>query len=179
MVTIGGGFIGLEAAASAASRGASVTVVEAGPRPLTRACPAPMAELIKAKHERSGVRIATGAMVERIDVNKGRSEVVLAGGCVHLADLVVVGVGVVPNVELAQAAGLAVDDGIMLDETLATSVQTFSMRATAVRSRIASTAGGSGWRLGATRSDRGRRPQPTYWARTAPTRTCHGSGRSI
>ncbi|WP_018320911.1 NAD(P)/FAD-dependent oxidoreductase [Bradyrhizobium sp. WSM2793] len=121
LVIIGGGFIGLEVAASAVSRGASVTVVEAGPRLLMRAVPAPMAELIKAKHARSGVRIETGAMVERIDVNEGRSKVVLAGGRTHLADLVVVGVGVVPNVELGQAAGLAVDNGIMLDETLATS----------------------------------------------------------
>ncbi|MCK1756710.1 FAD-dependent oxidoreductase [Bradyrhizobium sp. 137] len=121
VIVIGGGFIGLEAAASAALRGASVTVVEAGPRLLMRAVPPPMAELIKATHERSGVRIETGATVERIDVNEGRAEVVLAGGRTHLADLVLVGVGVVPNVELAQAAGLPVDNGILLDETLATS----------------------------------------------------------
>ncbi|MGY4230278.1 3-phenylpropionate/trans-cinnamate dioxygenase ferredoxin reductase subunit [Bradyrhizobium sp. USDA 4503] len=121
VVIIGGGFIGLEVAASAVSRGASVTVLEAGPRLLTRAVPAPMAELIKAKHERSGVRIETGAMVERIDATEGRSKVMLAGGRTCLADLVVVGVGAVPNVELAQAAGLAVDNGIVLDKTLATS----------------------------------------------------------
>jgi 3-phenylpropionate/trans-cinnamate dioxygenase ferredoxin reductase subunit len=121
VVIIGGGFIGLEVAASAVSTGASVTVFEAGPRLLMRAVPAPMAEFIRAKHERSGVRIETGAMVERIDLNEGCSKVVLADGRTHLADLVLVGVGVVPNVELAQAAGLAVDDGIMLDETLVTS----------------------------------------------------------
>lgn len=121
VVVIGGGFIGLEVAASAVSRGALVTVVEAGPRLLMRAVQAPMAELIKAKHERSGVRIETSAIVERIDVSEGRSKIVLADGRSHLADLVVVGVGVVPNVELAQAAGLAVDNGIMLDATLATS----------------------------------------------------------
>lgn len=121
VVIIGGGFIGLEVAASAVSRGASVTVVEAGPRLLMRTVPGPMAEIIKAKHVRSGVRIETGAMVERIDANEGRSKVVLAGGRAYLADLVVVGVGAVPNVELAQEAGLAIDNGIMLDETLATS----------------------------------------------------------
>ncbi|MDE5458799.1 FAD-dependent oxidoreductase [Bradyrhizobium sp. CSA112] len=121
LVVIGGGFIGLEVAASAVSRGASVTVVEAGPRLLTRAVPAPMAELIKTKHERAGARIETGAMVEHIDANEGRSKVVLADGRTHLADLVLIAVGAVPNVELAQAAGLTVDNGIALDEMLATS----------------------------------------------------------
>ncbi|RXH33243.1 NAD(P)/FAD-dependent oxidoreductase [Bradyrhizobium zhanjiangense] len=121
VVVIGGGFIGLEVAASAVSRGASVTVLEAGPRLLTRSVPASMAELIRAKHERSGVRIETGAIVERIGISEGRTTVVMSDGRSHVADLVIVGVGATPNVELAQAAGLAVDNGIVLDETLATS----------------------------------------------------------
>lgn len=121
VVVIGGGFIGLEVAASAVSRGASVTVIEAGPRLLTRAVPAPMAELIKAKHKRSGVRIETDAMAARIDTKDGRSKIVLADGRTYLADLVLVGVGAVPNVELAQAAKLAVHNGIVVDETLVTS----------------------------------------------------------
>ncbi|MCK1679601.1 FAD-dependent oxidoreductase [Bradyrhizobium sp. 147] len=121
LVVIGGGFIGLEVAASAVLRGTSVTVIEAGPRLLTRAVPAPIAELIKAKHERSGVRIETGATVERIDVDEGRSKLVLEDGRTHLADLVVVGIGAMPNVELAQAAGLTLENGIALNETLTTS----------------------------------------------------------
>ncbi|OAF14063.1 ferredoxin reductase [Bradyrhizobium centrolobii] len=121
VVVVGGGFIGLEVAASAVSRGASVTVVEAGHRLLTRAVPPPMAELIRTKHERLGVRIETGAVVERIDAKERRSKVVLADGRTHLADLVLVGVGVVPNVELAETAGLVIDNGIALDETLASS----------------------------------------------------------
>lgn len=121
IAVIGGGFIGLEVAASAVSRGASVTVVEVGPRLLTRAVPASMAELIKTKHERSGVRIETSAIVDRIDFNEGRSKIVLADGRTLVADLVLVGVGVVPNVEVAQAAGLAVNNGIVVDEILATS----------------------------------------------------------
>ncbi|MGY8663834.1 FAD-dependent oxidoreductase [Bradyrhizobium sp. UFLA05-109] len=123
VVVIGGGFIGLEVAASAVSRGASVVVLEAGSRLLMRAVPPPMAELIRAKHERSGVRIETSAVVERIDFDEGRCNVVLTGGRTHVADLVIVGVGATPNVELAQAAGLAVDNGIVVDETLATSDQ--------------------------------------------------------
>ncbi|WP_225174680.1 MULTISPECIES: FAD-dependent oxidoreductase [unclassified Bradyrhizobium] len=121
VVVIGGGFIGLEVAASASSKGASVTVLEAGPRLLMRAVPAPMADLIKAKHERSGVRVETGAMIECINAIEGQSEIVLSGGRAFLADLVVVGVGAVPNVQLAQAVGLAVDNGIILDHTLASS----------------------------------------------------------
>lgn len=121
VVVIGGGFIGLEVAASAMTRGASVTVIEAGPRLLTRAVPAAMAELIKTKHERSGVRIETGAIVERIDALEGQSKVILSDGRTYLADLVVVGIGAVPNVELAQVAGLAVHNGIAVDEMLVTS----------------------------------------------------------
>lgn len=121
VVVIGGGFIGLEVAACAVSRGASVTVIEAGPRLLTRAVPARMAELIRARHERAGVRIETDAMVNRVDANEGRSKVVLADGSTRSTDLVLVGIGVMPNVELAQAAGLTVDNGIVVDEMLATS----------------------------------------------------------
>ncbi|MBX5101302.1 FAD-dependent oxidoreductase [Rhizobium lentis] len=120
-VVIGGGFIGLEVAASAVVRGASVTVIEAGPRLLTRAVPTAVAELIKSKHERSGVRVETGAIVERIDFKAGCSNVILASGQSHPADLVIVGIGAVPNVELAQAAGLAIENGIIVDDTLATS----------------------------------------------------------
>ncbi|MGY4167742.1 NAD(P)/FAD-dependent oxidoreductase [Bradyrhizobium sp. USDA 4529] len=121
VVVIGGGFIGLEVAASAVFRGASVTVVEAGPRLLMRAVPPLMAELIKAKHESSGVHIEMGSVVERIDLNERCASVVLAGTRTYLADLVLVGVGAVPNVELAQTAGLVVDNGVVVDETLATS----------------------------------------------------------
>ncbi|WP_434733026.1 FAD-dependent oxidoreductase [Rhizobium sp. YTUHZ044] len=121
VAVIGGGFIGLEVAASAVIRGAYATVIEAGPRLLTRAVPAAVAELIKSKHERMGVRVETGAIVERIDFNAGRSNVILASGQSHAADLVVVGIGAIPNIELAQAAGLAIDNGILVDETLATS----------------------------------------------------------
>lgn len=121
VLVIGGGFIGLEVAASAVTKGASVTVLEAGPRLLMRAVPALMADLIRAKHERSGVRIVTGANVKCIDVNESCSAVFLEDGRKHFANIVLVGIGAVPNVELAQAAGLATDNGIMLDETLATS----------------------------------------------------------
>ncbi|MFK4496015.1 3-phenylpropionate/trans-cinnamate dioxygenase ferredoxin reductase subunit [Bradyrhizobium japonicum] len=121
VVIIGGGFIGLEVAASSVAKGASVTVIEAGPRLLTRAVPGPMAELIRAKHELAGVRIKTGAIVERIDTHEGRTKIILADGRTHLADLVIVGIGAAPNIELALSAGLAIDNGIVVDELLVTS----------------------------------------------------------
>lgn len=121
IVVIGGGFIGLEVAASAAAKGALVTVIESGPRLLTRAVPGSIAELIRAKHERAGVGIETGVTIERIDKVEGRSQLRLTNGRTHRADLVVVGIGAVPNVELARAAELDVDNGIAVDEMLVTS----------------------------------------------------------
>lgn len=121
VVVVGGGLIGLEVAASAVSRGASVTVIEAGPRLLARAAPEAMAALIKAKHEHCGVRVETDASLQRVETAEGRSRAVLADGRTFLADLVVVGIGAAPNVELAQAAGLVIDNGVSLDERLATS----------------------------------------------------------
>ncbi|RNJ41172.1 ferredoxin reductase [Mesorhizobium erdmanii] len=121
VVVIGGGFIGLEVAASAVSRGASVTVLEAGPRLLMRAVPASIAERIKAKHLDAGVRIELDATVAGIEAVEEQSLVSLADGRTFLADLVLVGVGAVPNVELAQTAGLTIEKGIAASDTLATS----------------------------------------------------------
>ncbi|KUM24020.1 ferredoxin reductase [Mesorhizobium loti] len=121
VVIIGGGFIGLEVAASAVSKGANVAVLEAGPRLLMRAVPAGIAERIRAKHENAGVCVKVSSAVVGVEPAEGRSSVVLADGQRHLADLVLVGVGATPNTELAQAAGLAIDNGIATQETLATS----------------------------------------------------------
>lgn len=121
IVVIGGGFIGLEIAAGAVSRNASVTVLEAGPRLLMRAVPPGIAERIQAKHEKAGVRIELNSAVLGIELVGDQSSVVLADNRTHVGDLVIVGVGALPNVELARAAGLAVDNGIAADDTLATS----------------------------------------------------------
>ena len=116
LAVIGGGFIGLELAASARRLGTEVAVLEALPRLLARAVPAEIATALHERHLAEGVavhldvRIAavTGAGVELADASTVR------------ADLVVVGIGAVPNTELAAAAGLAVDNGIAVDATLAT-----------------------------------------------------------
>lgn len=121
VVVVGGGFIGLEVAASVVLGGGSATVIETGQRLLMRAVPSAVSELIRTKHEGLGVRIETNATVKRIDVEEGRSKVILGDGRRLLGDLVVIGIGAEPNTELAQAAGLVTDNGVVVDEMLTTS----------------------------------------------------------
>ncbi len=121
LVVIGGGFIGLEVAAAAVARGCRVVVVEAAPRLLSRALPAPVAELIERRHRSAGVdvRLATAVVAAR-PAGEG-VELELDDGTSVTGDLVVAGIGVVPETELAESAGLAVDNGIVVDARLATS----------------------------------------------------------
>ena len=121
IVVIGAGFIGLEFAAVAASRGLSVTVVEAAGRPMARAVSARTAAFFREAQEGLGVAFAFTAGVTALRGREGRvASVVLADGRDLPADLVVVGIGVLPNGELAVAAGLPVADGIRVDAFLAT-----------------------------------------------------------
>jgi 3-phenylpropionate/trans-cinnamate dioxygenase ferredoxin reductase subunit len=118
---VGGGFIGLEVAASAVTRGCGVAVVEITPRLMGRAVPAPVAEVVADRHRAAGVALHCGVGVERIDTVDGEHVVVLGDGRTVAADVVVAGVGVVPNTSLAAAAELAIDNGIRVDEQLRTS----------------------------------------------------------
>ncbi|CEJ19431.1 pyridine nucleotide-disulphide oxidoreductase, classI(partial sequence) protein [Ralstonia solanacearum IPO1609] len=123
VVVIGGGFIGLEVAASARALGCTVCVVEGGPRLLGRAVPAALAERVEALHRWHGVEIRLAATPVALHAAPGADAVCaveLAGGERLPCDTVVVGIGIVPNVALAQAAGLAVDNGIVVDATLRT-----------------------------------------------------------
>ncbi len=117
IVIIGGGFIGLELAAAASQRGCHVTLVEAQPRILMRGVPERIADIVRARHEAAGINILTGVGVNSL----GEGTVVLANGTVLPADTVIAGVGAVPETRLAEAAGLAIDNGIACDETLRTS----------------------------------------------------------
>ena len=120
IVVIGGGFIGLELAAAARKRGCEVTVLEALPRLLARAVPAEIAAVMETAHRKSGVDIRCGASIVSItDIGTG-VDVVLADGSTVAADLCIVGIGAVPNTELAEKAGLAVENGIRVDECLHT-----------------------------------------------------------
>lgn len=118
---LGGGFIGLELAASARMLGARVTLLEGLPRVLSRGVPAEIAEIVAARHAAEGVEILCGARLSSVEDLPDAVRISLECGRVISADLLVVGIGAVPNTELAEAAGLAIDNGIVVDERLGTS----------------------------------------------------------
>lgn len=121
VVVIGAGFIGLEVAALVAQRGTPVTVIENAERAMGRALSAEMSDVFREQHERAGVRFIFSAMVTDISERNGEvSGVAISNGEYIAADLVLVGIGVVPNTALAAAAGLAVEDGIQVDTQLLT-----------------------------------------------------------
>lgn len=117
LAVIGGGFIGLEIAAAARRRGAAAVVIEALPRLLTRGVPEAVAAVLEARHRAEGVAFRFGAQVAALSA----AGVALGDGEEIAADLVVVGVGAVPDTALAAACGLAIDNGVAVDATLATS----------------------------------------------------------
>ncbi|RPK32219.1 FAD-dependent oxidoreductase [Streptomyces sp. ADI93-02] len=122
IVVIGDGWIGLETAAAARTAGAHVTVLGHGELPLLKVLGREAAEVFAHLHRDHGVVLRPGAEVERLTGTGGRvEEVVLADGTRLPADAVVVGVGVTPNVRLAQEAGLEVSNGIVTDAHLRTS----------------------------------------------------------
>lgn len=116
LVVIGGGFIGLEVAASARQLGVEVTLLEAQSRILARSLPEVAAEAVARVHVEHGVEIRCGVQLESIQGRDAVRSLSLAGGEVLGADLVVVGIGITPNTALAAAAGIAVEDGIRVDE---------------------------------------------------------------
>jgi len=120
LVIIGAGWIGLEIAAAARARGAAVTVVEMAHLPLQRVLGDTIAEVFAGLHREHGVTFHFDAGVAELRGSGGRvGEVVLADGTVLPADAVLVAVGAQPNTELAEAAGLPVDNGVLVDASLA------------------------------------------------------------
>jgi 3-phenylpropionate/trans-cinnamate dioxygenase ferredoxin reductase subunit len=117
---VGGGFIGLEVAASAVAKGCRPIVLELAPRLLSRIVPAPLAAFLHARHAAAGVEIRLDARLQEIALAGDGFALALADGSVIGADVVLIGIGAAPRTALAEAAGLAVDDGIIVDATLAT-----------------------------------------------------------
>jgi NADPH-dependent 2,4-dienoyl-CoA reductase/sulfur reductase-like enzyme len=117
LVVVGGGVIGLEVAASAAELGVKTSVIEIAPRILARVCDPETSALIEARHRARGVdiRLATSVTALR-DEADGRLAVDTAAGDTFTGDLVVVGTGAAPDDALAAAAGLAANDGIIVDD---------------------------------------------------------------
>ncbi|MGV9796780.1 NAD(P)/FAD-dependent oxidoreductase [Mycobacterium sp. NPDC003449] len=116
IVVVGGGFIGLEVAAVAAKAGAAVTVVEAADRIMGRTSPPVISDFFTSVHRAHGVVVRTGATLSSATPSRdGRVEARLGDGTTINADLVLAGIGQIPNDELARAAGLEVADGIVVD----------------------------------------------------------------
>jgi len=121
VVVIGGGFIGLECAAAAVTRGCRTTVLEVAERLMGRVVSPALSAYYRDLHARHGVDVRVNAAVTELHGIDGHvTEVRGAGGSHVAADLVIVGIGIVPNDDLAAAAGLLCDRGIVVDATLRT-----------------------------------------------------------
>jgi 3-phenylpropionate/trans-cinnamate dioxygenase ferredoxin reductase subunit len=115
LAIVGGGYIGLEVAAVAAKRGIDVTVFEAMDRVMARAVSFQVSDFYDKVHRDAGVKLLLDTGVEAFEGN-GKLEAVRAGGKTYKADVALVGIGIVPNDELAREAGLGCEDGIVVDE---------------------------------------------------------------
>ena len=122
LAVIGGGWIGLEIAATARNAGTDVTVLESSELPLLAVLGPEIAQVFADMHREHGVDLRTEVKVEEITTTDGHATGVrLADGTVIEADSVVIGVGAAPELSLAEAAGLDIDDGVLVDASLRTS----------------------------------------------------------
>jgi 3-phenylpropionate/trans-cinnamate dioxygenase ferredoxin reductase subunit len=121
VIVLGGGFIGLEVAATAHQLGKQVTVFEAMPRLLARAVSPQVSDHLLAVHRAAGIDIRLGAPVQKVEIGNGSAVAVIAQGERLEADVLIAGIGADPDVSLARAAGLLCDNGIVVDDLLQTS----------------------------------------------------------
>lgn len=123
IVIVGGGFIGLEIAHSALALGKKTALVEAAPRVLARSVAPNISAYVEARSREAGIVLLTGMGVAALVEQRGHvSGVELLDGTILPADLVVIGTGALPNVELAASAGLTIDNGIVVDEHMRSSI---------------------------------------------------------
>jgi anthranilate 1,2-dioxygenase ferredoxin reductase component len=115
LVIVGGGFIGLEIAASARRLGVAVTVLEAAPRLLMRSMPAVIGDWVRARHERQGVRFELDATLAGVEPGRDGRPLVRTAAAAYACDIVIAGIGATPDTALAESAGLAVENGICVD----------------------------------------------------------------
>jgi 3-phenylpropionate/trans-cinnamate dioxygenase ferredoxin reductase subunit len=121
VAVIGAGFIGLEFAATARAKGLEVDVIELGSRVMARAVTAEISDYFQGRHTSAGIRIHLGVQATSIESTDGKVDGVSLSDGRHIpADLIAVGVGVLPNVELAAEAGLPVASGIIVNDHLLT-----------------------------------------------------------
>jgi 3-phenylpropionate/trans-cinnamate dioxygenase ferredoxin reductase subunit len=155
VVVVGAGWIGAEVAASARQRGLDVTLLDPASLPLERVLGAEVGAVYRDVHADHGVRMLLGTGVEAFEGDKEVERVRTDDRRELECDFAVVGVGVQPRAQLALQAGIAVDNGIVVDEHVQTSVPGVSPRATWPMPTIRSTASGSVSSTGPTRSTRG------------------------
>ncbi|WP_103258962.1 NAD(P)/FAD-dependent oxidoreductase [Tabrizicola aquatica] len=115
VIIVGGGYIGLEAAAVAAKLGLHVTVLEMAPRILQRVAAPETSAHVRALHQSHGVTVLEATGLDRLEGDDRVTGAILKDGRVLPADFVIVGVGITPNTHLAEQAGLAIDNGIATD----------------------------------------------------------------
>ncbi len=121
VIIIGGGFIGLEVASSARKLGASVTLIEGLPRILSRGVPEEVAQVVTKRHEAEGVDIRCSTGITGFENRGEKIAVLLSDGKAVVGDLVLIGIGAVPVIELAEKSGLLIENGIAVDDRLRTS----------------------------------------------------------
>ncbi|MDW3204111.1 MAG: FAD-dependent oxidoreductase [Alphaproteobacteria bacterium] len=123
VAVIGGGFIGLETAASARQMGCDVTVLEGAPRILGRSVPQEVADVVARLHTDNGVKIDLNVRIAGFEGKDGKVTAIrFQDGSEMPCDVVVIGIGIAPGVDLAEAAGIPCEDGILVDEFGATRV---------------------------------------------------------
>ena len=116
VIIVGGGYIGLEAAAVASKLGLDVTVLEMAPRILQRVAAPETSDFVRSLHQSHGVKVLESTGLDRLVGDDRVSGALLQDGRTLPADFVIVGVGITPNAQLAEAAGLVIDNGIATDE---------------------------------------------------------------
>ena len=121
VIIVGGGYIGLEAAAVASKLGLDVTVLEMAPRILQRVAAPETSDFVRSLHQAHGVKVLESTGLDRLVGDDRVEGALLQDGRTLAADFVIVGVGITPNAQLAEAAGLVIDNGIATDETGRTS----------------------------------------------------------
>ncbi len=121
LTVIGGGYIGLELAATARALGKSVRVLESAPRLLARSLSAEMADHVLQTHRAAGIEICLGVKVDGFELENGRLKALQVDGVREPVEMLVLGIGAEPEQQLAQAAGLTCDNGIVVDAFMQTS----------------------------------------------------------
>jgi 3-phenylpropionate/trans-cinnamate dioxygenase ferredoxin reductase component len=116
LIVIGGGLIGLEVAAAAVARGCTVSVIEAADRLMARVVGPEISAYFAALHRGRGTEILTGSVPERFEESERGCRVICRDGSSREGDAAVIGCGVIPNAEMAAAAGLKVENGLWVDE---------------------------------------------------------------